>query len=149
MSIVYTQILSVIFEIIYFVLIVGAIIVVVLDNRNPLKTIAWVLVLAFLPFIGLFFYFFLGGSMRRRRLINKKKHNRLLRKPKMEYLAQEAYEVPKEYVRLIQLFRNINQAFPYEGNRVEIYTNGYAKLQTLLRELKKARHHIHIEYYLI
>ncbi|KAA6345609.1 Major cardiolipin synthase ClsA [termite gut metagenome] len=149
MSIVSTQILSVIFEIIYFALMVGAIIVVVLDNRNPLKTIAWVLVLAFLPFIGLFFYFFLGGSMHRRRLINKKKHNRLLRKPKMEYLAQETYEVPKEYVRLIQLFRNINQAFPYEGNRVEIYTNGYAKLQALLRELKKARHHIHIEYYLI
>ncbi|KAA6306231.1 Major cardiolipin synthase ClsA, partial [termite gut metagenome] len=43
----------------------------------------------------------------------------------------------------------MNQAFPDEGNRVEIYTNGYAKLQALLRELKKARHHIHMEYYLI
>lgn len=54
-----------------------------------------------------------------------------------EYLAQNCCETPKEYARLIQLFQNTNQAFPFEGNRVDIYTGGYSKLQALLRELQR------------
>ena len=49
---------TVAFDIIYFGAIIGTIIIVVLDNRNPVKTIAWVLVLMFLPVVGLVFYFF-------------------------------------------------------------------------------------------
>ena len=40
--------------------IVSTILVVVLENRNPVKTIAWVLVWVFLPVIGLVFYIFFG-----------------------------------------------------------------------------------------
>lgn len=54
-----------------------------------------------------------------------------------EYLAQDCSDVPYEYSRLIQLFQQTNQAFPFEGNRVAIYTEGYTKLQSLLRELQK------------
>ena len=57
-------------------------------------------------------------------------------------------DTPNDYERLIQLFQNTNQAFPFEGNRVDIYTGGYSKLQALLRELQKARLHIHMEYYI-
>ncbi|KAA6348150.1 Major cardiolipin synthase ClsA [termite gut metagenome] len=137
------------FELIYFGIIIGAIIVVVLDNRNPVKTIAWVLVLAFLPFVGLVFYFFFGRSNRHQRIISRKSYNNLLKKPMAEYQAQDTSEIPEEYSRLIQLFRNVKQAFPFEGNRVEIYTDGSAKIDALIGELQKARHHIHLEYYLI
>ena len=37
---------------------------------------------------------------------------------------------------------------PFEGNRVAVYTEGYTKLQSLLRELQKAKQHIHMEYYI-
>ena len=40
-------------------------------------------------------------------------------------------QIPYEYSRLIQLFRHTNQAFPFEGNRVSVYTEGYTKLQAL------------------
>ena len=53
-----------------------------------------------------------------------------------EYLAQDCSDIPYEYSRLIQLFRHTNQAFPFEGNRVSVYTEGYTKLQALLRELQ-------------
>ncbi len=136
------------FELIYFGAVMGTIIVIILDNRNPVKTISWILVLLFLPFLGLVFYFFFGRSQRRERLIGRKGYNRLLKKPMAEYLAQEVSSLPQEYGRLIHLFQHINQAFPFEGNRITAYTEGDTKLCALLRELRKARQHIHVEYYI-
>ena len=82
---------TVAFDIIYFGAIIGTITVIILDNRNPVKTMAWILVLMFLPVVGLVFYFFFGRSQRRVRVIGKQKsYNRLLKKPMAEYLAQDS-----------------------------------------------------------
>ena len=142
------QVATVAFDIIYFGAIIGTIVVIILDNRNPVKTLAWILVLMFLPVVGLVFYFFFGRSRRRERIIGQKIYNRLLNKPMVEYLAQDATTLPMAYSRLISLFRNTTQAFPFDGNRIEIYTNGGSMLQSLLRELQNARQHIHIEFYI-
>ena len=37
------------FDVVYFGVVLGTILVIVLDNRNPVKTLAWILVLIFLP----------------------------------------------------------------------------------------------------
>jgi cardiolipin synthase A/B len=136
------------FDIIYFGAIIGTIVVVILDNRNPVKTMAWILVLMFLPIVGLVFYFFFGRSQRRERIIGKKSYGRLLKKPMAEYLAQGSTVLPESYERLIKLFQQTNQALPFEGNRVDTYTSGYSMLQALLRELQKAEKHIHLEFYI-
>jgi cardiolipin synthase A/B len=143
-----SQIATVAFDILYFGAIIGTIVIIILDNRNPVKTMAWILILLFLPIVGLVFYFFFGRSQRRERIIGQKSYDRLLKKPMAEYLAQDCSDVPYEYSRLIQLFQQTNQAFPFEGNRVAVYTEGYTKLQSLLRELQKAKQHIHMEYYI-
>lgn len=50
------------FYILYFAVIITTVFVVILDNRNPVKTMAWILVLFFLPVAGLVFYLFSGGA---------------------------------------------------------------------------------------
>lgn len=142
------QIFTVAFDVLYFAAIIGTIIVVILDNRNPVKTMAWILVLTFLPFIGLIFYFFFGRSTRRERIISKKSYNRLMQRPMAEFLAQESFKFPDDQYQLMKLFKNTNQALPFEGNRIETYTTGYPKLQALIKELYKAKDHIHLEYYI-
>ena len=139
---------TVAFDIIYFGAIIGTITVIILDNRNPVKTMAWILVLMFLPVVGLVFYFFFGRSQRRVRVIGKKSYNRLLKKPMAEYLAQDSCALPANYGRLISLFRNTNQAFPFDGNRVEVYTRGLSMIQSLLRELQRATRLIHMEFFI-
>lgn len=136
------------FRVFYLTIVIGTIVVIVLDNRSPVKTLAWVLVLAFLPVVGLIFYFFFGRSQRHEHIITKKGYGRLIKKPMAEYLAQATGESPAPYRRLVDLFCNINQAFLYEGNRVETYTTGISMLQALLRELQKAEKHIHMEFYI-
>ena len=63
---IFNEIFAVAFNVLYFVIIIGTIFIVILDNRNPVKTMAWVLVLFFLPIVGLVFYFFFVICTRRR-----------------------------------------------------------------------------------
>ena len=139
---------TVTFDIVYFGLVLGTILVIVLENRNPVKTLAWVLVLLFLPIVGLVFYFFFGRSQRHERIISKKSYDSLQKKSLQEYMAQTSSTFPLAYGRLISLFRNSNQSLPFDSNRVEIYTSGRTMLQSLLKELQKATRHIHLEFYI-
>lgn len=142
------QIATVAFDLVLWVIIIGTILVIILDNRNPVKTLAWMLVLIFLPVVGLVLYFFFGQSQRHERIIGKKMYGRLLQKPVAEYLAQPTDEVPPACQRLSALFRHVNRSLPFEGNQVEVYTSGLSWLQSLLRELQRARRHIHLESYI-
>jgi len=54
----------------YWVYCIVAILVmvrVVLNNRDTVKTLAWILVFIFLPFLGLIIYFFFGRDTRKTR----------------------------------------------------------------------------------
>jgi cardiolipin synthase len=141
---------SILYYVFYLIFIIGTIIVIVLDNRNPVHTIAWILVLLFLPFVGLVLYFFFGRNFFREHLITKKSFNELLRKPEAEYLAQPA-ATPEyiEYRSLVNFYKLTERAYPFDGNRTEIYTDGYSMLKSLIRELMNAKQYIHIEYYII
>ena len=110
-NILVSQIATVAFDIVYFGAIISTIVVIILDNRNPVKTMAWILILLFLPIVGLVFYFFFGRSQRRERIIGQKSYDRLLKKPMAEYMAQDCSDVPEEYARLIQLFQHTNRFF--------------------------------------
>ena len=89
-----SQIATVAFDILYFGAIISTIVIIILDNRNPVKTMAWILILLFLPIVGLVFYFFFGRSQRRERIIGQKSYDRLLKKPMAEYLAQDCSNTP-------------------------------------------------------
>ncbi|MDR1004484.1 MAG: cardiolipin synthase [Prevotellaceae bacterium] len=144
----FNQVAGVTFDILYLGIIIGTIIVIVLDNRNPVKTLAWILVLTFIPVAGIVLYIFFGRSSRRERIIGRKTYNRLIKKPMVEYLAQDTTQLPAAYSRLITFFYNTNQAFPFDGNRIEVYTDGTSMLQSLLDALERAEKHIHIEFYI-
>ncbi|MDR0988303.1 MAG: cardiolipin synthase [Prevotellaceae bacterium] len=136
------------FDVLYLGIIIGTIVVIILDNRNPVKTLSWVLVLTFLPVVGLVFYLFFGRSNRRERIISRKLYNRLVKRPKAEYLSQETIALPVAYGRLISLLQTTAQALPFEGNRIEIYASGLPFLRSLLRQIGRAEHHIHLEFYI-
>ena len=54
-------------------------IVIVLENRNPVKSLAWIVVLVFLPIGGFILYLFFGQQYRHTRMISKRKR-RILQK---------------------------------------------------------------------
>lgn len=136
------------FRLVYLAVILFTIVIVLLDNRNPVKTMAWVLVLVFLPVVGLAFYFFFGRNTRKERLISKKGFSRLSKRPMAEYQAQEALGDFTGRNQLIPFFHRVSNALPFEGNGVQVFTDGYSMYQELFRRIAKAKHHIHLEFYI-
>ena len=52
---------------VYIVLVVSTVTVVLLENRQPAKTIAWTIVLVMLPVVGLIIFYFFGQNIRKER----------------------------------------------------------------------------------
>ncbi len=136
------------FRLVYLAVILFTIVIVLLDNRNPVKTMAWILVLVFLPVVGLAFYFFFGRNTRKERLISKKGFSRLSKRPMAEYQAQEALGDFTGRNQLIPFFHRVSNALPFDGNDVQVFTDGYSMYQELFRRIAKAKHHIHLEFYI-
>ena len=135
------------FQLLYVLTALGVTIVIITENRNPLKTISWVLVLLFLPLIGLVIYYFFGEDGRKRRMIS----HRMFRKLKTRTIKQVGLsapiEAPEKYRGLVNLIENLNGSMLYDGNKITFYSDGKAKCDSLIEELEKAKKTIHIQYY--
>lgn len=121
---------------------------VISQNRNTLKTISWVVVLLMLPIFGFIIYYFFGEDHRRKRLISKKMYKKINRKSLDRLQMPESLVPPLEYEGLITLLNRMKESPLYDGNDVTFYNNGKDKFDALFEEIKKAKHHIHIQYYI-
>lgn len=133
---------------IYQVIVILTIIHVVMDNRQPAKTMAWALVIWFFPFVGIVFYLFFGVNTRKERLISQRSLDMLSKRSMLEFVEQRDLRLPDEYKPIIDLFVSGNLSLPFRDNDVKVYTDGYSFFPTLLREIASARDHIHIEMYI-
>jgi len=139
--------LNVIF-LIWQVIAILAVIHVVMDNRQPAKTMAWALVIWFIPVIGLIFYLFFGINTRKERYVSERSMNLLTKRSMLEFAEQQNLHLPEQQKPLIDLFVNQNLALPFKDNEVEIYTDGYAFFPALLAAIHEAKSHIHVDMYI-
>lgn len=125
---------------------IGILIYVIAENQHPVQTLAWVLVIVFLPVVGLVLYFLIGHRPSRKRLIPKDERKALKRRT---FEGQQAHlgEVPKPYTRLARLMEEMNQAAPLSGNAVRPYRAFYSMFEDLLADLAQARDHIHFQFF--
>ena len=125
-----------------------AVIHVIMDNRQPAKTMAWALVIWFVPVVGLIFYLFFGINTRKERYVSERSLNMLTKRSMLEFAEQQNLRLPERQKPLIDLFVNQNLALPFKGNQVEIYTNGYEFFPALLAAIHEAKSHIHLDMYI-
>ncbi len=133
-----------------YCLVIGAtLIALLLDNKQPAKTIAWLLVLICVPLVGWVLYVFFGQNIRKHRLMSQRSIDQLTKRSMLEFAEQEDLNLPESQRPLIQLFTNLNQSLPFKDNQVEVMTDGYGFVHSLLRAIGEAREHIHLETYII
>ena len=133
---------------VYVITIVTVTMRVLMANRQPAKTIAWILVLVFIPIFGAIFYFFFGKTTRKERRIGQKSMDKLTKYAMLEFVEQKQLHLPNEYKELINLFINQNWVLPFKNNNAEIYISGYEFFPALLREIGKAKHHVHVDSFI-
>jgi cardiolipin synthase len=125
-----------------------AIIHVLMDNRQPAKTMAWVLVIGFIPIVGVVFYLFFGINHRKERIISQGQMDELTKRSMLSFVGQHNFRVPERQKPLVDLFVNQNLALPFKDNQIDIMTDGYAFFPELLKDIAEATHHVHINMYI-
>ena len=128
-------------------IILGTILVIISENRNPVKTIAWCVVLAFMPVIGLLLYILFGMDNRHRRLIKEDDLSRL--KGITEIIQGEdiSSDIPTQYKPLAGMLHKMNRAYPLSGNKVEIITDFQTMSDRLIADIGSARQHINMLFF--
>lgn len=134
---------------IYVLTVLGTLLTVLMENRQPAKTMAWALVLLFVPVLGMVFYFFFGQNVRKERHISRQSMDQLTKRSMLEFASQEGLVLPKDYEPLIRLFTRMGWALPFRNNTIDILTDGGDFLVSLLRDIAHAEKNIHLETYII
>jgi len=135
--------------------VLNLILVLILENRDPYKTLAWILVLLFLPVLGTIAYFYAGESIKRKFFQWKLKRQKYVR------IAQEIVESQKESLRHEHVSKDIKDKrhtmylalhstqYPFSNNNdVKILNHGKDFYDSLFKDIENAKETIHLEYYI-
>ena len=142
-------------ELIIFLNFLLVIAIVFLEHRNPTSTWAWILVITFIPIFGFLLYLIFGRKLSRKQLFIWDNKSKLGVKKavanQLELLDEGSFPIPDLYKDNIDLFylhlRN-NDAILTHENKVEVFNDGQAKFDRLIKDLTEAKDHIHIQYYI-
>ncbi|MBT9281630.1 MAG: cardiolipin synthase [Hydrogenibacillus schlegelii] len=121
---------------------------IVLEKRHPTRTIAWLLVLAFVPVVGFLLYLLFGRHMRKRRAIRSKDDLDFSALKEKSEKSPGSWDHPLVR-RLARIGVNAAGAPVTTNNRVCFFTDGETLFRAMLEDLRSARHHIHLAYYIV
>jgi cardiolipin synthase len=152
-----TAVLGHLMEIITIINVLLAITVIFLERRNAGVTWAWLMVLQFIPVVGFILYMFFGQNLGRRKLYKISAREQQLvqsvTESQLEEIRTNSYPfidpAAAEYRDMMIMNLRGGLALHTQDNEVDIYINGEDKFQALLRDIKGARKHIHLMYYIV
>lgn len=122
--------------------------VVISENRNPVRTLAWSAALLLLPVIGLLLFVFFGRSIKNTRMVSRRHRRKLKRNDWSRAPRINGLGLPDRSLRLMRLAANLNDA-PYTvGGDVEFFTDGASKFKAFKADLASARHYILMQYFI-
>lgn len=132
----------------YVVTVVSIIGVVLSENRNPLKSLAWITVLLLFPVGGLILYIFFGRSIKNKRMISRRNRRKLLNLDSRQGAPTKLDNVSAECRQQIELGRSLTGAVLYNGNITEVFNDGKSKFAALLDDINRAERYINLQYYI-
>lgn len=135
----------------YYVFISFLIIAIVLDNKKPAKSFAYIFLLLLFPIGGVLLYFLLGVHYQKKKLFTR------FRNYQGEYIQtsnnrdknkEDLIKIPGITQKIPTLFYNIDYVQFTVKNDIKFLVNGEEKFPVLIGELKKAKKTIYLEYYI-
>lgn len=129
------------------IVILGIIFVIVSENRNPVKTIAWCLVLVFMPVAGIVLYILFGMDCRHRRLIKDEELDTLKSITETVQSNEIACSADAGLKSLAAMLRKANRAYLLGGNNVEIMTDFASMSDRLVADIEAAESHVNLLFF--
>jgi len=145
----YVDVLYNALTVLYVLLVLTVIVVVLSENRNPVKSMAWVLVLVLLPVVGLVIYLIFGRSLKGMSLISRSHLRELRRLNDFPDVNDQDINLNDDSRQLIALAGKLAGPHLFVGNDIDVFTTGQDKFDTLKRDIAAARDYIHVQYFII
>ena len=128
--------------------------VIFLENRHPSQTLTWIIVLGSFPLVGFVFYILFGRNYRKEKMFRQKyildKQAFLRIEGETDPANAEKMDRMAEHQRkLFHLAQNLGNSPISFATQTQVLTNGDETFSEILRALKEATHHIHLEYYIV
>ncbi len=126
------------------------VLVIFFSRKKPTQRFSWILVLTFLPVVGLVIYFLLGSesywAYKRRKI--RERHKGLFLE--LDAIMRKRNNPSGRELSVTQRFHEqwCGSIFT-DDNDVDIFTNGKPKFAKLFEDLRQAKDHIHVQYFTI
>ena len=141
----------------YFLTQISVIFNVILENRNPVRTLAWIIVLVAIPLVGFLFYLYFGVNYRKIKMFSRKglgdmKWLQYMSEDQKQLIKKSEFLQRRDTVavrKLMTLLLNNSKALLTRYNQVEVLDNGVETFPALFKSLEQARKFIHLEYYIM
>lgn len=114
---------------------------IVLQKREPVATLSWLLGLALLPYLGFLIYHVFGPQRIRRQRLRRAR----VRSAMPEHVGNGERSDAFELARLSQAATGLP---PTTASDVRLLIDGAAKYEALLADIRAATVHVHLEYYI-
>ncbi len=113
---------------------------IVLQKREPVATLSWLLGLALLPYLGFLIYHVFGPQ---------RIHRQRLRRARVRGdMTPQALAEDEEVAELGRMARAATGLPMTTASDVRLLVDGAAKYEALVEDIRTAREHVHLEYYI-
>lgn len=128
------------------------------NEHQPATALAWLLILAVLPGLGIVLYLLFGRSLRCQRLFDQKRTEEMTQ---FRVTAEEQTQIESapdavrsmgranEEIAMMQFLLTAANSTVTGDNTVEVISHGEEHSAMLLRDLGQAKHFIHLQYFII
>jgi cardiolipin synthase len=131
-----------VFYIVEFCWVIGFSLWLILQRRSPVATLAWILICAWLPIVGIAIYQFLGPPRLRRKKLRYAQARALVAS------SQAKLPVVEDVGRLMRMAERTGECPPMRARALQLYDNGQDTYAAIEAAVAAAEHHVHLEYYI-
>ena len=151
-----TSLISIVVTAIFILNFFLAIALIFLERRDATSTWAWIMVLYFIPFFGFIIYLLLGRQLRERHLFRWEGRSKIGIEQLIDYQITSIEDGTldfrlkdnEKHKDMIYLHLRNNHAVFTQDNDVQVFNDGSAKFESLIKDLEAAKEHIHFQYYI-
>ncbi|MGB7183875.1 MAG: phospholipase D-like domain-containing protein, partial [Burkholderiaceae bacterium] len=135
---------------VYALWFVGSIVFLLMQQRAPTATLAWIFGFISLPVVSAFVYFLFGPRKLKRRKLRRALARRMAEQAIPDHVVAEpsAFVDESEFSDLAQVAISRGDPSPSRAISVQLYDNGDATYAAIERAMNEATVHIHLEYYI-
>ncbi|MBI9106594.1 MAG: cardiolipin synthase [Spirochaetales bacterium] len=141
-------------NIVLYLIVIVITVRILLSNRDPNWAVSMLLILYFVPFIGILFYLLNGVNWKKRKIV---KHipERIFKDNLGELINRQRdflKDIPSDYdndaVKMVRMLLKSSGAILTMNNRISFYDEGENLFSDMIQDIERAEKSIHMEYFI-